>query len=116
MGQSEEKRAKCSRQRGDTSQSTERKKGKVDCRTISGNVDGNIGASGQDLEGAEPVQGPSEMSGAAPGAGGEVEMTGVDGGIKGSDGIEEDEGKLSDSWIISDISVRQGRICTPSKI
>ena len=29
--------------RGDTSQSTERKKGKVDCRTISGNVECTIG-------------------------------------------------------------------------
>ena len=107
VGRSEAKRAKSSRQRGDTSQSTERKKGKVDSRTISENVDGNIGASGQDLEGAEPVQGLSEMGGTAPGAGGEVEMTEVDGGTKGSDGIEEDEGELSDSSIISDITASQ---------
>ena len=33
-----------------------------------------------------------EMSGAAPGAGGGVEMTEVDGGINGSGGIEENKG------------------------
>ena len=107
VGRSEAKRVMSSRQRGDTGLSTERKKGKVEGTTASESIDDNIWVSGQDLEGAEPVQGLSEMIGAALEAGEEVEMTEVDGGTKRSDGIEEDNGEFSDSSIISDITASQ---------
>lgn len=109
VGRPEVKRKKSitRRQRGDTGQSTEQKKGRVDCGWVSEGADVSVGVREQCLEVVEPSRPYSETGGAAPDVGEEVEIMGSDIGFKKSDDMQEDEGELSDSLIISDIAASQ---------
>lgn len=107
MGRPEAKRTRSGKNGEKMSQSTERKKGRVEEGIASEGADVNIGTSGQDSEGVKTNVGNPEINGAASGANEEVDMTEEDIGNKKSDGIQEDDGELSDSSIMSDITASQ---------
>lgn len=102
-GRTDSKRTKSSEYKEDRGQSAERKKGRAESKTTTENADVDSGGTEQVSE-SNTTQGNSELSGVSSEM--SEEMVSED-GVRNQTEMQEDDGELSDSSIMSDITASQ---------